>query len=141
MLAKMERKSTGKGIGQRSTICLERFRDAMEWRREAEKGLAGVGLTLSQWMILDATRFLIEATKDAVSQADVALHAQIDRMTVSQVMGNLQKAGLVDRGPAADGRAYRVVVTARGERAAKQGALQIEGASASWLGKRRPRGR
>ena len=120
---------------------MERFRDAMAWRREAEKGLAGAGLTLTQWIVLDATRVLVQSTKDAVSQNDVAVHTDIDRMTVSQVMGNLAKAGLVDRGGDAEGRAYRIFLTAKGERSAKLGAQRIETASAAWLGKRRARTR
>lgn len=113
----------------------------MAWRREAEKGLTGAGLTLAQWIVLDATRVLVQSTKEAVSQNDVALHTDIDRMTVSQVMRNLDHAGLVSRGPDADGRAYRISVTAKGERAAKQGAARIEASSAAWLGKRPARTR
>lgn len=111
----------------------------MAWRREAEKALLPIGLTLSQWIVLDATRSLIGSKEDAVSQIDVAHHTDIDRMTVSQVMRNLERAGLVDRGPDVDGRAYRIRVTDKGERAAKQGAARIEAASAAWLGKRRAR--
>jgi DNA-binding MarR family transcriptional regulator len=113
----------------------------MAWRREAEKGLAGVELTLTQWIVLDATRALVQSTRDAVSQNDVALHTEIDRMTVSQVMRNLDSAGLVDRGPDMHGRAYRILVTDKGDRAAKQGAARLETASAAWLGKRRARAR
>jgi DNA-binding MarR family transcriptional regulator len=113
----------------------------MAWRRQAEKELAGIELTLSQWIVLDAARTLVQSTEDAVSQNDVALHTEIDRMTVSQVMRNLEKANLVDRGPDADGRAYRIYVTEKGERAAKLGAARIETASAAWLGKRRGRTR
>ena len=113
----------------------------MAWRREAEKGLAGLELTLAQWIVLDATRSLVESTKDAVTQADVAQHTEMDRMTISQVMRNLERAGLVDRGPSLDARAWRIILTGRGERTVKQGAAQIEAASAAWLGKRRPRGR
>ncbi len=133
-----DRKTASRSIGSPAAMCLERFREAMAWRREAEKELAEVELTLTQWMVLDATRSLVVSTKDAVSQADVALQTEIDRMTVSQVMRNLEKADLVDRGPAADGRAYRIILTARGERAAKRGASQIEAASPAWHAKRRP---
>ena len=137
----MEKKMTSRGIGSRAAACLERFREAMAWRREVEQGLAGLELTLAQWIVLDATRSLVESTKDAVSQADVAKHTEMDRMTISQVMRNLDRSGLVDRGPSLDARAWRIILTARGERAVRQGAAQIEAASTTWLGKRRPRGR
>ena len=125
--------------GSAAETCRERFRDAMAWRREVERELVDLKITFAQWTVLETARELIESTEDAVSQNDVASRAEIDRMTVSQVMKNLSNADLVDRGPDMDGRAYRIWLTKKGERAAKQGSARIQRVSAAWLGKRRAR--
>ena len=89
---------------------------AMRWRRAVEAELREVGLTFTQWQVLDATRELSEETRDAVSQSAVARHLELDRMTVSQVMRTLEGRGLVDRGPEMDGRALRIWPSTAGRR-------------------------
>jgi len=81
-----------------------------------EAELKGVGLTFPQWLVLDATNRLIHESKDAVNQNAVARRAELDRMTVSQVMRTLAKLGHVDRGPDAVGPGYRIWVTSKGEK-------------------------
>jgi DNA-binding MarR family transcriptional regulator len=73
--------------------------------------LESSGLTFTQWLVLDATRTLIRATQDAVSQGDVAAHLEMHRATVSEAMIALDRQGLVDRGPAPDGPSWRVILT------------------------------
>jgi DNA-binding MarR family transcriptional regulator len=119
-----------------AAVCRERFREAMGWRREVERELSELGLTLAQWTVLDATRDLTASTEDAVSQNDVAVHTDIDRMTISQVMRNLSDRGLVSRGPDASGRAYRIWLSKKGELAVMRGAQCVEKVSAAWLARR-----
>ncbi len=71
---------------------------AMRWRRQVEALLAGVGVTFTQWLVLDALRELIAAMEDAVSQNDVARRLELDRVTVSEVMRALERKQLVSRG-------------------------------------------
>ena len=85
------------------------------WRRRVEACLVGRGLTFTQWLVLDATDYLIRETDDAVSQIQVANYLQLNRMTVSDAMTALSNKGLVDRGGAMNGMAWRVFVTNRAE--------------------------
>jgi DNA-binding MarR family transcriptional regulator len=92
----------------------------MRWRRDVERALAPVGLTFTQWLVLEATADLVREIDDAVSQAEVARRTEIDKMTTSQVMKTLESKGLVDRGPDLTGRAYRIWVTTRGSQLARR---------------------
>lgn len=94
---------------------LERWRVARRWRRQANAELASAGLTLTQWLVLEATRTLIRETGDAVSQKEVAVRVELDPMTVCQVMLVLDAKGLVNRGPRCEWPAYRILVTSRGK--------------------------
>ena len=100
---------------------LEEYLAAWRFRRAVEAGLRSLGLTFTQWLVLDATERAIVLNNDAVNQSHVARLSELDRMTVSQVMKTLTEKGLVDRGPSAEGPAYRIILTARGRR------LQAEG--------------
>jgi DNA-binding MarR family transcriptional regulator len=99
-----------------TSLAIERYLAAWRWRREVERGLKGIGLTFSQWFVLDATNRLIHESKDAVNQNAVAERTELDRMTVSQVMTTLAKVGHVDRDSDAIGRGYRIWVTAKGQK-------------------------
>ncbi len=99
-----------------TALALERYLAAFRWRRAVEAKLKSVALTFPQWLVLDATNRLIHESKDAVNQNAVAQRAELDRMTVSQVMTTLAKLGHVDRGPDLIGRGYRIWVTAKGEK-------------------------
>jgi DNA-binding MarR family transcriptional regulator len=65
-----------------------------------------------------------------VSQREISERAELDQMTVSQVMRYLDERGWVDRGPSASGPAYRVLITARGKAVLHEGRARIEAASA-----------
>ncbi len=101
----------------------------MRWRRQVEAELREVGLTLTQWMVLDCVQQLIQETGDAVNQSAVAQRAELDKMTISQVMRTLEGRGLVDRGPDPTGRAYRILVTSRGRQAVLLGQARVEAGS------------
>lgn len=109
------------------------WRMGLRWRRQVEAELAETGFTFTQWLVLDATNAAIAETGDAVSQNTVAAHADIDKMTVSQVMRTLEDRGLVDRGPNSEGPAYRIWVTNKGRRALQEGRARVEAASARSL--------
>ena len=87
---------------------------AVRWRRSVEEVLAPRELTFMQWLVLHTTRNLIRATEDAVSQSDVAAHLDLHRATVSDAMIALDRKGLVDRGGAAEGPAWRIFLTRKG---------------------------
>ena len=117
------------------SVGLELWRLARRWRRRADAELSPLGLTLMQWWILDETRTLILDTGDAVSQGAVALRMDVDKMTLSHAMLALQRRGFVDRGPDMTGAAYRIIVTASGEVARRQGGALVEAASVAVLGR------
>jgi DNA-binding MarR family transcriptional regulator len=102
---------------------------AMRWRREVDRELAASGLTFTQWMILEAADDLIREKKESVNQNAIAAHIELDKMTVSQVMRTLTDRGLTDRGPAEGRPAYRILLTARGQRAVAEGRTRVEAAS------------
>jgi len=104
-----------------ASAALERWREAQRWRRRADAELASVGLTLTQWLVLESARTLVRESGDAVSQTEVSVRVQLDQMTVSQVMRVLDAKGLVDRGPSSEGPAYRIFVTSRGKALAARG--------------------
>lgn len=107
----------------------ERWIQAVRWRRTVEQALREVGLTFPQWLLLDATAQLIEETEDAVSQGEAAERAELDKMTASQIMRTLETRGWVDRGPSMSGRAYRIILTKRGEKIVRAGRECAEEAS------------
>jgi DNA-binding MarR family transcriptional regulator len=114
---------------------------AWRWRRAVEGALRSVGLTFTQWLVLGATHALIRESKDAVNQNAVAARAELDRMTVSQVMTALAKLGHVDRGPDLIGRGYRIWVTASGRRAVVLANRRVDAAGEAWTREERRRER
>ncbi len=104
----------------------EAYLAAWRWRRGLEAELRPLGLTFTQWFVLEATDELVRDNGDAVSQSAVAGRAELDRATTSQVMTALAKLGLVDRGPDMDGPAYRVIVTNQGRRTLRRAAERLD---------------
>jgi DNA-binding MarR family transcriptional regulator len=83
----------GAAVAQRLSATEARKREwilAMRWRRRAEAALSQAGLTLTQWIVLDALRELIAETEDAVSQNEVCDRVELDRSTISSVMRRLE---------------------------------------------------
>ncbi|HET9930860.1 MAG TPA: MarR family transcriptional regulator [Polyangiaceae bacterium] len=112
---------------------------AWRWRREVELALRPLDLTFTQWLVLDATASAISELEDdhAVSQREVAEFCELDPMTVSQVMTTLALRGLVDRGPSATGRSYRIILSASGRRTLQSAASHIKAATERfWAGER-----
>ncbi|MEO8981581.1 MAG: MarR family transcriptional regulator [Polyangiaceae bacterium] len=114
----------------RSALALRRaeWLRAMRWRRAVRATLRRVGLTFTQWQVLDALATLIRATEDAVSHSDVAVHLELDRATVGGVMAVLERRGLVSHGDAYMSNAWRVILTQRGRALleTQRAALEVE---------------
>ena len=85
--------------------------EAMRWRRRVESICALSRLTFAQWLLLHSTERLIEETKDAVIQVQIAARIELDQTTVSQLVRRLEARRLVDRGGDITGKAWRVVLT------------------------------
>jgi DNA-binding MarR family transcriptional regulator len=73
----------------------------MRWRRRVNRALSPLGLTFTQWLLLQTMRELIDETRDAVSLMDITKRSGVDKTTVSQVMMRLFKHNLISIGPAA----------------------------------------
>jgi DNA-binding MarR family transcriptional regulator len=115
-----------------AAVGIQRWRSAQSWRRAVDKELRPLDLSLTRWLVLHATDALIRASGDAVSQREVAEHADMIEMTVSRVMDGLVERGWVDRGPNYASAAWRVILTSDGERVLAEGRARIEAASARW---------
>jgi DNA-binding MarR family transcriptional regulator len=102
---------------------------AMRWRRHVESVLAVLGITFTQWLVLDALRELVAETEDAVSQNDVARRLELDRVTISGVMRTLERKWLVSRGIDITGRAWRVFLTDEADSLLREFAPAIEAIS------------
>jgi len=105
------------------------WRAAVRWRREVERALGELGLTLIQWLVLDAAAALVREQRDAVSQSEIGRRVEIDRATLSDVMMRLAQRGLVDRDIDATGASYRIYVTDVGDLAVEQGRARIRSVS------------
>jgi DNA-binding MarR family transcriptional regulator len=104
---------------------LASWQAAVRRRREVERGLGQLGLTLIQWLVLDAAATLVRERRDAVSQSEIGRRVEIDRATLSVVMLRLAQRGLVDRDIDATGASYRIYVTDSGNLAVEQGRARI----------------
>ncbi len=93
---------------------------SMLWQRKMKRGLDGIGLTHTQFVLLAALGWLSKGG-GTVTQADVANHSNIDRMMTSKVLRTLQAKGLVSRaGHRTDTRAKSLSLTIAGERTLQQ---------------------
>jgi len=87
---------------------------ALRWRRRMKAALEPSGLTFTEWLVLDATRSLVNRSGDCVSPNDVAHDIEIDAMANWHAMAVLDHRGLVSRGCSMSGKAWRVFVTQKG---------------------------
>jgi DNA-binding MarR family transcriptional regulator len=102
----------------------------MHWRRLVDEALAPLRLTLTQWLVLEATLTLTRKQRDAVSQKQVSERTGLDKVTVSQRMQSLERNGYVDRAPDFIRPAWRVRVTDKGALALEDARDLVEVASA-----------
>ncbi|HEY1535721.1 MAG TPA: hypothetical protein VGF76_16990 [Polyangiaceae bacterium] len=100
----------------------------MHFRRLAEAELGAHDISFALWWVLYTTDQLIRELEDdhAISQQAVSLRTELEKSTVSYLMGVLADRALVDRGPDAFDRSYRVGLTSKGERLLAQSWSAIE---------------
>jgi DNA-binding MarR family transcriptional regulator len=110
--------------GARALIAL--WLRATQARQRAEATLRAFDLSFPLWWVLYATDELIHEVSDAVSQRAVARHTQLDKATVSYLMGILAERSLVDRGPEFGGTSYRIWLTKKGEALLARASQAIE---------------
>jgi DNA-binding MarR family transcriptional regulator len=91
------------------------WRAAMRWQRAIDAALRPLELTHTQYLVLAAAARAIREQGDAVAQVAIAESAELDRASVSILVGKLETRGLFDRDmDATDGRRWRVLLTHRG---------------------------
>lgn len=66
------------------------------WHKKIKKALSNVGLTHPQFIVLTSLSFLLN-NQTEVNQVDIANATNIDVMTISTIIKNLEKKGLVIR--------------------------------------------
>jgi len=101
---------------------------AMSFRRLAEAELRALDTSFALWWVLYTTDQLIGELDDdhAISQQAVCLRTELDKSTVSYLMGILADRALVDRGPDAFDRSYRIILTKKGQQLLAQSRSAIE---------------
>ena len=104
---------------------------AMRWRRQVQTVCRRFGLTFTQWLILHSVQQLIDETKDAVIQAQIAARVELDQATVSEVTRRLDEKGLVSRGVDVTEKAWRVLLTEKAEHLLREIEGRIECISAT----------
>lgn len=88
-----------------------RWRAARRFQVAAQHAL---GMPFIEWLLLETLAELVDEANGPVSQAAVAERAGLSDKITSYWMVMLDELGFVDRGPDADGRAYRVIAEPRG---------------------------
>jgi len=100
---------------------IERWREAMRWRRRVELELAPLGVSFAQWLALDCIAALYAELSDAVSQIQIGTRLELGRAATSELMQRLELLGLIDRAPAFESRENRIYLTPRGKHLAAGG--------------------
>jgi DNA-binding MarR family transcriptional regulator len=91
------------------------WRQARQFRERADHVLSEHKVTFIEWLLLETLEELIDERNDAVSQVDVARRSGLSERVVSYWMAVMSQVGAIDRGPTADGRAWRVLLTTGGQ--------------------------
>lgn len=90
------------------------------WQRRINAGLRPYNLTHAQFVLLASLTWLVSDDKP-LTQAELASHAKMDAMMVSNVLRTLEEKGLIARTPhPMDTRAKSLTVTSKGRELASQ---------------------
>lgn len=99
---------------------------SMLWQRTVNAALSALDLSHTHFVVLAATAWLTREGATA-TQTDIANHAQLDKMTLSKIVRDLQKRGLVQRAEhETDTRAKTVMLTQDGASALKRALRLVE---------------
>ena len=86
------------------------------FQADAQMVLTRTGIQFTEWLLLETIQELLDETGDAVSQSAIAQHAGLTRKVASYWLILMRENALIDRGPASEGTAWRVILTDLGER-------------------------
>lgn len=105
------------------------------WQQRLAEVLDAHGITQTQYAILASLRWF-EEQGEPPSQAHLAKHTRIDKMTLSKALHRLEAQKLVRRRPSrADSRALEVEFAAKGRKLIPQAVRDIESADAEFFGR------
>ena len=105
------------------------------WQQKLAEVLGTFGITQTQYAILASLRWF-EEQGEPPTQAHLAEHTRIDKMTLSKALRRLETQGLVRRSPSKqDHRAVQVAFTAKGRKLIPQAVVGIESADAEFFGR------
>ncbi|MCA2979179.1 MAG: MarR family transcriptional regulator [Myxococcaceae bacterium] len=103
-------------------------------QRLQRQALGALGISPTQFSLLASFFFLSQRKGGPVSQAEVADHASLDKMLVSDGTRALLSKKLVVRHPSAsDGRAYDVELTAKGVTTCNRALQVVEATDAAFF--------
>ncbi len=103
------------GEARRSAVARKRWRDARAFQVDVQTLLARACVQFTEWLLLETLQELLDETGDAVGQAAIAERAGLTRKVASYWLIVMSENALVDRGPASEGTAWRVILTDFGE--------------------------
>lgn len=104
------------------------------WQQKLAQALERHAITQTQYAILASLRWF-EEQGEPPTQAHLAAHTRIDKMTLSKALRRLEAQGLVKRTPSKqDSRAMEVAFTARGRKLIPMAIVDIETADAEFFG-------
>jgi len=102
---------------------------ALRWRGRMKTCLASVGITFTEWLVLDAIWSLVHQTGDAVSEIELGKELELDAMTLWHALAVLEHQGLVSRGCSISGKSWRAFATSKGAGLLRAVKPSLEGAS------------
>ena len=100
-----------RGSNSKTAPARRLWREARQFQEQAQTQLARSMVPFVEWLLLETLAELIVEEGGAVSQVQVAKRSGLSERVVSYWMVAMSEFGVVDRGPDADGRAWRVILT------------------------------
>jgi DNA-binding MarR family transcriptional regulator len=97
----------------------------LRWQRALTAELSPLRITYAQFFVLGSLNWLLK-TGEAPQQRQVAAHAGLDAMTVSQILRALEERGWVTREKDPDdARAFRLGVSPAGKRVFRRAVARV----------------
>jgi DNA-binding MarR family transcriptional regulator len=104
------------------------------WHRKIKEQLKTLNLTHPQYIVLASLGYLAQHQQE-VNQVDLARQSEIDVMTVSTIVKNLEKQHLIIRQPSLqDTRAKVVTITEKGQIILNQALPLVESIDTNFFG-------